>query len=607
MYITVLRGPLDNGPFTLHPGDNIAGRSEECDVCLPSKRVSRHHCVFTVSDGRVDVRDLGSHNGIIDGATGRRVASLALLPGGCIQVGDYLLLLELDADDANTEEQADDDVMIATSEIEGPQLEDLEEADLHWADGRDDEAVEDFDEELSLDDTASAIRAANLSPGMRPPPARERTQPSPLRPLAEVAPMRRPTPLPAPPGASLRGDSGAARGGWRPTVRSDNTAPRLDAREEPPPRPVLLPVEDPTPRQVARPDPAWRARLAASPDEDVPTAVPLPRAPDPRPAGPRAPEVRPPDTRSTSSPPTVVRSARPEVRAPSEPPSPRISPAQPRHEPRPTPRAEPRVVTAVPVAPRSPARSPAPEVNEARATGVPWLLQVIGLLMLTLAVAVCAPVGGLASQVRTQSNLAHEASVRQAVETARVLAARNATVLEANTGGSVDLSLVAGNPGVRDARLCDTRGTVLAPADKARLSLGAHTAMARAMATGASATAETDTGTVEIVVPIRATAGGPVVGYAWLDYDPDVVASTLANPWIGAFATVLVAGALWTLLLALVWWTAARPAASLAQAAERLASGRSTAVSPPTRSDSWERIARSLNELAARARERNEG
>ena len=75
MQITVLRGPLATGPFTLRPGDNIAGRSGECEVCLPSKRVSRHHCVFTVGDGRVDVRDLGSHNGIVDGNTGRRVAS----------------------------------------------------------------------------------------------------------------------------------------------------------------------------------------------------------------------------------------------------------------------------------------------------------------------------------------------------------------------------------------------------------------------------------------------------------------------------------------------------------------------------------------------------
>ena len=597
MQITVLRGPLATGPFTLRPGDNIAGRSGECEVCLPSKRVSRHHCVFTVGDGRVDVRDLGSHNGIVDGNTGRRVASMALLPGCCVQIGDYLLMLDEEAPWSEPPPE-DDDVMIATAEIEGPILDDLPEAELHWAGNEEED--EDFDEELSLDDTASAIRAASLSPGLRPPPPRERTQPSAPRPLAEVAPLRRPQPLPAQQAANYRGES--ARSGWRATNRADNTAPRLELREEPAARPALLPVEDLTPRQLPRP--------LSKPAE--------PRAPQPSPA--------------------VLRPARPaadarpavEPRLPADPPAARG--ALPRAESRPAQRLEPRAVTPGPVsqrplpqsqasqsqasqaqarqaqarqaqAPRAPMLDPA----ETRATGVPWLLQVVFLLMVTLAVVVCAPVGGLASQVRTQAALAHDAAVRQAVETARVLAARNATELDTGTGATLDLSLVAGNPGVRDARLCDTRGTVLAPADKARLSLGTHGAMARAMATGAAATAETDTGTVEVVVPIRTTASGPVVGYAWLDYDPDVVASSLANPWLGAFATVLVAGALWSMLLALVWWTAMRPASALAHTAERLASGRTSAVSPPTRSDSWERIARSLNELAARARERNEG
>ena len=96
MRLTVVRGPSPTGPFELRDGVNYAGRAPECEIFLPSKRVSRKHATFEVRDGHVEVRDLDSHNGIID-AAGRRVMLLALLPGARVQVGDYLLRLEGEA------------------------------------------------------------------------------------------------------------------------------------------------------------------------------------------------------------------------------------------------------------------------------------------------------------------------------------------------------------------------------------------------------------------------------------------------------------------------------------------------------------------------------
>ena len=41
----------------------VIGRGEDCDLRLASPLVSRHHCVLTVQDGRIFVRDLESSNG----------------------------------------------------------------------------------------------------------------------------------------------------------------------------------------------------------------------------------------------------------------------------------------------------------------------------------------------------------------------------------------------------------------------------------------------------------------------------------------------------------------------------------------------------------------
>ena len=104
MRLIVVRGPAQVGPFDLQEGSNHAGRGSECEVMLPSKRVSRRHAVFQVGDGRVVVKDLESHNGIIDD-DGRRVAVVPLAPGGRVQIGDFLLML--DAPLAPTEDDLD--------------------------------------------------------------------------------------------------------------------------------------------------------------------------------------------------------------------------------------------------------------------------------------------------------------------------------------------------------------------------------------------------------------------------------------------------------------------------------------------------------------------
>ncbi|MEN9785563.1 MAG: hypothetical protein RLZZ299_827 [Pseudomonadota bacterium] len=109
MRIVVIAGPENVGPFTLLPGENVVGRDPSCGVALPSKRVSRRHAALHVTEDAVWVEDLGSQNGVLD-AWGNRVSGRALQPGEQVQVGDYVLAFEADADeevsldDAGTEE-----------------------------------------------------------------------------------------------------------------------------------------------------------------------------------------------------------------------------------------------------------------------------------------------------------------------------------------------------------------------------------------------------------------------------------------------------------------------------------------------------------------------
>ena len=71
---------LDEGPdVAVGRPVLLLGRYPGCDVRLNSTRVSWCHCCLTTIDGAVQVRDLGSTNGIR--INGRRVSTGWLKPG----------------------------------------------------------------------------------------------------------------------------------------------------------------------------------------------------------------------------------------------------------------------------------------------------------------------------------------------------------------------------------------------------------------------------------------------------------------------------------------------------------------------------------------------
>ena len=77
----------------------VLGRSSDADLQLVDGKVSRQHCRFTVRGERLEVEDLGSHNGtFVNGE--RLTAARALAAGDEVAVGDSLFLVDGEADAA---------------------------------------------------------------------------------------------------------------------------------------------------------------------------------------------------------------------------------------------------------------------------------------------------------------------------------------------------------------------------------------------------------------------------------------------------------------------------------------------------------------------------
>ena len=70
----------------LNPAGTIIGRSDECDIVIDSKHVSRHHArIFISSEGQWYVEDLGSSNGTF--VNGERVKSHPIYRADVIEIG----------------------------------------------------------------------------------------------------------------------------------------------------------------------------------------------------------------------------------------------------------------------------------------------------------------------------------------------------------------------------------------------------------------------------------------------------------------------------------------------------------------------------------------
>ena len=63
-YVLTVSGLTDDHlEYTLSEGENVVGRSEECEVQIEDRSLSRKHAIIEISNDTATIRDLGSKNG----------------------------------------------------------------------------------------------------------------------------------------------------------------------------------------------------------------------------------------------------------------------------------------------------------------------------------------------------------------------------------------------------------------------------------------------------------------------------------------------------------------------------------------------------------------
>lgn len=505
MRLTVVRGPAAAGPFELQEGAHVAGRSADCAICLPSKKVSRHHCRFEVRGDRLMVVDLGSHNGLIDGA-GNKVTTIELPPGGRVQVGDFLLTR-------------------------------VEEGELIEVD------LDDADEELAIEEEAP--------------------EPNPFGPSLTAVPLGSPAKKP-----ELKGD----------------------------PMPVFRDEARPAPADKAAAPPLFKAdaRKPEAPSLFKPGArLGEPRKPEP------APKADPPRPDPAASSPPAGEG----IRLPPSPPHPAAEPPKPAVEPvRPAARpADPAPSTAPPPLLRPRGRGGRPDVPLLHASGPPWLLGAAFAGLVALALVVCGGQIGVRAVLPPSS----EATIAESdgADAALLVAARNTDALAADRVDALDVGLVSDRPGVREARVTDARGMVLAPPEKYRINLANRESFRQAGRTGKATVVAIGGGVYEVLAPVQLRAGGPILGWAWVEYDAAAVAATRPSATLALGALVASAVVAGLVLFAGAALLVLRPLTRMAEEAEQVVEGNADTLRPRIATESTERLARAFNVLAARVRD----
>lgn len=85
--------------FPLSKDRVIIGRKVNCDLRIPLTSVSRQHCEITISDGKIQIKDLGSSNGTYHNSV--RVQEADLAAGDELAIGPVVFTLVIDGKPEN--------------------------------------------------------------------------------------------------------------------------------------------------------------------------------------------------------------------------------------------------------------------------------------------------------------------------------------------------------------------------------------------------------------------------------------------------------------------------------------------------------------------------
>ncbi|MBS1984269.1 MAG: FHA domain-containing protein [Bdellovibrionales bacterium] len=98
LQLKIIKGPAGQGrAFSLSPGRTLTvGRSEACEVRLPSVGISKTHCKLTATSGsRAEIEDLGSSNGTF--VNGLLIKKHVIKPGDTVTLSDFVFSVIIEA------------------------------------------------------------------------------------------------------------------------------------------------------------------------------------------------------------------------------------------------------------------------------------------------------------------------------------------------------------------------------------------------------------------------------------------------------------------------------------------------------------------------------
>lgn len=91
--LVIEKGRTRTREIRLRAPQTMVGRQKGCNVRIPSKQVSRRHCLLSVQDGYLTVEDLDSVNGTL--LNGQRIAGRQVVrPGDRLEIGPIGFVVE---------------------------------------------------------------------------------------------------------------------------------------------------------------------------------------------------------------------------------------------------------------------------------------------------------------------------------------------------------------------------------------------------------------------------------------------------------------------------------------------------------------------------------
>jgi PAS domain-containing protein len=495
MKLEVLRGPKVGVTFTLQPGENTAGRTDDNHIHLPSSHVSGRHCAFVWQGGQLLVSDRGSTNGVY--VEGHKVREAVITAGQRVQVGDWLLLVVDTASAVPQRPPPGDRSITRPNPLSGPPL-------------------------------GQPVPSPGApAPSVPPPPASAPPPPASAPPPPASAP---PPPASAPPSPASAPPPPASPTGFG--------VPQASSGGFGQPSPVPPSAEPEPPAFGGAASGAFTAGiggfggLAPEPepepvDDNLTVTRDVPEAGGPRP--PAQPSVgfgAPSGGFGGSG--FGEPEAPPSDPAFGDPPSyGGISPASDR------------------AALDEPADDLAGKVKLVwrRVRKLPWSIQLAAIMLLACLAFLLAPGGGVISQVLNARNVAEQQVLERAKALSLALSARNVEAIAKQNNLALDANFLLGEPGVKVSMLTDQRGVVRAPPEKVRQSIGGKDYFDVATERGSVSVWRKGGGQWHVLAPIRVAhvdgAPASIMGWAYLLYDVDAAVDE-SSPVFGRFIAALV-------------------------------------------------------------------